>query len=183
MARYKVLKSVAHSFGHSFVSLLNYANDDYVMGHLLTAARSTRTPTLLVNILTGEATPVAVLVPPVRDSIRRYCNWFPDLVARHRTEIHFITAAKMTIAFNLAVERPVQHAPQLLESPFLCTVEIEDDRGKVWRAEIKDWWFPEATGPTGERAKRGPRFVRRLLGILRGWRGSTGPSSRLKAAA
>ena len=183
MARYKVLKSVAHSFGHSFVSLLNYANDDYVMGHLLTAARSTRSSTLLVDILTGKAAPETLLVPPVRDSIRRYCKWFPDLVARHRTEMIFIATARMTVSFNLTVERPVRHAPNLIESPFLCSVEIEDDRGKVWRAEIKDWWFPEATGPSGERARRRPRFVRRLLGILRGWGGEAGPTSSLKAAA
>ena len=183
MARYKVLKSVAHSFGHSFVSTLNYANDDYVMGHLLTAARSTRTPTLLLNILAAEAAPEALLVPPVRESIKRYCKWFPDLVSRHRTEMQFIAAAQMTISFNLSVERPVRHAPHLIESPFLCSVEIKDNRGKTWRAEIRDWWFPEATGPTGERAKRRPRFVRRLLGVLRGWRGGSGPSSCLKAAA
>jgi len=29
MARYKVLKSVAHNIGHSFTSLMNYAGDDY----------------------------------------------------------------------------------------------------------------------------------------------------------
>src|SRR5690349_22761959 len=171
MARYKVLKGVAHSFGHSFVSLMNYREDDYVMGHLLTQARATRQPTLMVNVITGEAGPRALLVRPVSDSIRRYADWFPKLVASHRTDMKYVRAARMQVWFNLAVERPVRHAPGLTESPFVCRVEIDDDRGKTWAAEIKDWWFPEATGPVGEAARQRPRPIRRLLGVLRGWWG------------
>ncbi len=182
MARYKVLKSVAHSFGHSFVSLMNYRDHDYVMGHLLTQARLTRQPSLLVNILTGDAAPASLLSRPVADSVRRYCDWFPDLVIRHGTELRYIRSAGMEITFNLQIERPVKGAAHLVESPFVCRVAIEDDRGKQWVAEIRDWWFPEATGPTGMAAKRRPRFIRRLLGRLRGWTG-LGPQTDARAAA
>jgi len=48
MDRYKVLKSVAHSLGHSFVSRMNYRDNDFVMGHPPTQARQTRQPSLPV---------------------------------------------------------------------------------------------------------------------------------------
>jgi hypothetical protein len=35
MPRHKVLKGIAHNIGHSFTSLMNYAKDDYSMGHIL----------------------------------------------------------------------------------------------------------------------------------------------------
>jgi len=180
MARYKVLKSVAHSFGHSFVSLMNYAEDDYVMGHLLTQARLTRNNRLMVDILSGQAAPRALLTKPVIDSVSRYAAWFPKLVVSHRTELRFVRSAAMEIVFDLNVERPVR-GTVLIESPFVCRVTIVDDRGKGWSAEIRDWWYPEATGPTGARAKR-RGLIRRLLGRLRGWSGE-GPQALMQAAA
>ena len=66
MARYKVLKGVAHNIGHSFVSLMNYAVDDYVMGHLLRFARQTRRDTLTIDFVSGEAGPSELLQEPIR---------------------------------------------------------------------------------------------------------------------
>jgi hypothetical protein len=158
MAKYKVLKSVAHSFGHSFVSLMNYREHDYVMGHLLAQARRTREARLVLDILTCEASPASLLVRPVADSVQTYCAWFPELVEKHQTGLGYIRSARMEVLFDLAVARPVRSAPHLIESPFKCRVTIVDDRGKEWVAEIRDWWFPEATGPSGEAAKRRPQF-------------------------
>jgi hypothetical protein len=53
MSRYKVLKSVAHNIGHSFTSLMNYADDDYAMGHLLRFARRSGCNTLTSDFVTG----------------------------------------------------------------------------------------------------------------------------------
>ncbi len=180
MARYKVLKSVAHSFGHSFVSLMNYAEHDYVMGHLLTQARATRSNRLLLDMLSGRAAPEALLTQPIAASLGRYAAWFPGLVASHRSSLRFVHAARMEIVFDLNAERKVR-GTGLIESPFVCRVTITDDRGKDWSAEIRDWWFPEATAPTGGRAKR-RGLVRQLLGRLWGWSGD-GPRASLHAAA
>lgn len=71
MARYKVLKSVTHSMAHSFTSLMNYAEDDYVMGHLLREARETHRATLRVDLLTGVASPSELLSSPIGQAIRQ----------------------------------------------------------------------------------------------------------------
>jgi hypothetical protein len=147
MARYKVLKSVAHSLGHSFTSLMNYRGNDYVMGHLLRRAREVGESRLTVDFFTREATPAALLVPDVRDSLVGYCEWLPKLVESHQTSMAYVKAATMTVTFDLSVTRPVRHAPQFEESPYTCRVEIQDDRGKIWAAEIRDWWYPEASTP------------------------------------
>jgi hypothetical protein len=64
MARFKVLKSVAHNFGHSFTSLMNYAGDDYVMGHILRFARRSGCDTLTIDFVKREAGPPELLAEP-----------------------------------------------------------------------------------------------------------------------
>jgi hypothetical protein len=151
MARYKVLKSVAHSLGHSFASTLNYDTDDYVMGHLLTRARDVREPTLLFDLIAGTAAPESLLVPAVRRAVKRYSEWLPDLVRRHFSDMRYVRAVRMTVSFDLNIQRSNRYAPTCTESPFVLRVEIEDDCGKVWPAEQRDWWFPEP--PTPPRAR------------------------------
>jgi hypothetical protein len=86
VAKYRVLKSVAHNIGHSFASLMNYTGDDYVMGHLLTFARLTGRDTLAIDFVKGEAGPPELLRPPISDIPARYTKMFWDLVQRHGSD-------------------------------------------------------------------------------------------------
>jgi hypothetical protein len=168
MARYKVLKSVAHSLGHSFTSLMNYRGNDYVMGHLLRRARQTGCDTLQVDLISRRAEPADLLIPEVKDSVEGYCAFLSQLVASHQTSMQYVRAASMSIKFNLAVSRSVRHAPGFEESPFLCRVEIVDDRGKTWSAEIRDWWYPEAGEPVVQGIKdRHSTVIMRLGQLIR----------------
>ena len=177
MARYKVLKSVAHSFGHSFTSLMNYRGDDYVMGHLLRRAQEVGEDTLFVDILAAKAAPRSLLVKEVAASVDAYCDWFPRMIEAHRTEMKYVRGARMTIQFDLRTRRPVRHAPAYYESPFTCRVEIEDNRGKIWAAELKDWWYPES-GTVAPRRSLLTSVRRRLGQVIRSvW---ARPSSSLR---
>ncbi len=53
MASYKVLKSVTHNVGASFTSLMNYREEDYVMGHILRRALDVGIGRIDVNLLSG----------------------------------------------------------------------------------------------------------------------------------
>lgn len=150
MARYKVLRSVAHGLGHSFVSTLNWGDDDYVMGNLLRCARQTGADTFWVDLSTGVCGPESLTIPPVKRAAVRYAAWFPKLVERHLSDMRWVSAARLEVRFDLSVERPSKWSPEA-ESPFVCRVEIVDDRGKVWSAEQRDWWFPE---PPRDRSRR-----------------------------
>lgn len=172
MPSYKVLTSIAHNFGHSFTSLMNYRADDYVMGHLLRTARQTGEPKLRVDILAAKASPDALLIPPVQGSIHDHCLRFPELVARQGSDIALIGSAVMEISFDLGRRRPVPDNPRFEESPYTCRVEIVDNRGKPWLAELRDWWYPESGGvvdPPYERLRR--TTVKRLGQVVRSvWR-------------
>jgi hypothetical protein len=90
MARYKVLKSVAHSLGHSFTSLMNYAHDDYVMGHILRFARANNRDTLNIDLISGKAEPSILLQPPIEEVPGRYAAWLRDLVQTHQSDMRFV---------------------------------------------------------------------------------------------
>jgi len=143
MASHKVLKSVTRSVADSFTSLMNYRGDDYVMGHLLTAARSSGASALRVDFLTANATPEALLTSPVKRSISDYCSSFPSLVQRSGSDPAFVSAADMDLEYDLSVARPIRNHQKVLESPYVCTVRITDDRGRRYESRLTGWWYPE----------------------------------------
>jgi hypothetical protein len=102
MARYKVLKSVAHNIGHSFTSLMNYAGDDYVMGHILRFARRTEHDTLTIDFVKREADPSELLAPPISEVPARYTEWFWDLVQRHGSDRSLVQSATLTLRYDIA---------------------------------------------------------------------------------
>ncbi len=142
MPKHKVLRSVARSIADSFASLMNYGDNDYVFGHLLNAARASGRSGLRVNLLTGEAEPPELLVAPVRRSVKWYCDDFPGLVARSGSDSRFVQAAELRVSFDLSMSRPTKWSG-LAESPYVCEVEITDDRGKLYVGKNEGWWFPE----------------------------------------
>lgn len=143
MPSHKVLKSVVVSVAGSFTSLMNYSDGDYVMGHLVRAVWASGDPELHVDLLSGHASPEPLLVKPVADAVRRYADWFPELVSRHRSTMDFVSKAHLVVRFDPTVKRPVRLHSTCLESPYTCTVSITDDRGKVYAASLSGWWFPE----------------------------------------
>jgi hypothetical protein len=140
---YKVIKSIAHNLGHSFTSLMNYHGIDYVMGHVLRAARATGKDKLEVDFLSGVADPPELLVPSVKESIEWYCKTFADFVNRSGSNIQLIDSAKMTLKYDLKVTRPHPREPRIIENPYTCDVVIIDNRQKDHSAHFEGWWFPE----------------------------------------
>src|SRR5262245_34963390 len=101
MARYKVLKSVAHNFAHSFVSLMNYAEDDYVMCHLIRAASQTSTRILRVDVLKGTWSPVELVPEPVAKSLTHYCRIFGRFVTNGGAALDMVSRAKLRVDLRL----------------------------------------------------------------------------------
>ena len=142
MPSHKVLKSVVRSLAESFTSLMNYYDDDYVMGHIVRAAWLTGGTEFHMNLLMGNVSESSLLVKPVADSVGRIVGWFPDIVSRSRSSMEFITSAELTITLD-PIKRRQRGVTSYLESPYICTVRIIDDRGKIYSHTISDWWYPE----------------------------------------
>ena len=143
MAKYKVLKSVAHNIGHSFTSLMNYAGDDYVMGHILRFARSTGSNTLTIDFVKREAGPSELLAAPISEVPAHYIERFWDLIQRHGSDPSLVKSASLVLRYNLGTQWPHPRFPQFSESPYACDVQITDDRGKDYVAHFQGWWYPE----------------------------------------
>jgi len=141
--RRKLLKSISHNFGHSFISLMNYINDDYFMGHVLKQARKTKCNKLTVDILENLAEPSELLTDPIKSSIEHWNKWFPTLVKSSGSTMDYVSSAKMTIEFELNLARPHLGNKGFIESPFVCEIVIIDDRGKEYIRKHEGWWFPE----------------------------------------
>ena len=97
--KYKVIKSAAHNFGHSFVSLMNYRGDDYVMSHLARLVVETGCSELSVDLMTGRAEPRALLWGPVGASVAAHVRWFPDLLASQQVDPAVVRIATMKVTF------------------------------------------------------------------------------------
>jgi len=168
MTSHKPLKSVSHNFGHSFISLMNYINDDYFLGHLLKQARQTNLNRLEVDILKNTATPKELLTKPIQGSIEHWNKWFPTLVSSSGSTMEFVSSAKMTIEFNLGINRSYRSNPKLNESPFTCEIVIIDDRGKEYKHKHEGWWFPETedeiTGTNSTLPKAGRSWWQKFFG-------------------
>ncbi len=152
MSQYKVLKSVAHNIGHSFTNLMNNAEDDYVMGHILRFARSSGCNTLTIDFATGKGRPPELLSDPISDLPARYSQFFWDLVRRHGSEKSFVKAATLTLQYDTTTQRPPRGRGLAYESPYVCDVHITDDRGKDYHAQFSGWWYPERLEPPGKRS-------------------------------
>jgi hypothetical protein len=143
MAKYKVLKSVAHNIGHSFTSLMNYAGDDYVMGHILRLARRTGCDTLTIDFVKREAAPSELLAAPISEVPANYTKRFWDLIQRQGSDPSLVKSASLVLRYNLGVQLPHPRIPEFKESPYACDVQITDDRGKEHVARFRGWWYPE----------------------------------------
>jgi hypothetical protein len=144
MISHKPLKSVSHNFGHSFISLMNYINDDYFLGHLLKQARKTQINRLEVDILNNTAEPKELLTNPIKSSIEHWNKWFPTLVESSGSTMEFVSSATMTIEFDLLTTRLHSTDEKFTENPFFCEIVIIDDRGKSYKHKHEGWWYPEA---------------------------------------
>jgi hypothetical protein len=141
MPRYKVLKGVAHNIGHSFTSLMNYATDDYTMGHILRFARESGKDTLIIDFTTGIGRPTELLQKPISEVPRRYSDWFWNLVESSGSDRSLVQSANLTLKYDLGRSRP--GANGFLLSPYVCDVSIVDTRGKNYSAHFQDWWYVE----------------------------------------
>jgi hypothetical protein len=152
MARFKVLKSVAHNIGHSFTSLANYSGDDYVMGHILRFARRTGRDTLTIDFVRGDAGPPELLEEPISQITAWFTHKFWDLVKQHGSDRSLVRNATLMLRYDIGTYHPLLPAPLVTQSPFTCDVQITDIRGKNHAAHFDGWWYPERP----ERSKTKP---------------------------
>ena len=139
--KYKRIQSAAHNYAHSFVSLLNYGPDNYVMSYLAHAAFTSGEPELRVDLLSGEAGPEPLLVEPVRRSVAGYVRRFPEHLESMGLSVDAVRRATLRVRFDLARRSESVRYSHSIRYPFEAAVEVEDDRGKVHVGTVRDEWL------------------------------------------
>ena len=120
---------------------MNYADDDYVIGSLLTNARSTGQTHYFIDFVSREASHIFEK-PPFSFVFDGYMKMFWDNVASQGSDRALVQVARLNLDFDLSQTRP-SHYSNLLESPYVCTLVLHDDRGVDYSHSVRDWWFPE----------------------------------------
>jgi hypothetical protein len=169
MAKVKVLKGVAHNVGSSFTSLMNYAGDDYSMGHILRFSRESGIDTLTIDLLSGCGEPALLLQEPISGLPSWYSKMFLRLVDSAGSNRELVRSAVLKVAYDLRRTRP-SPIPSEPQSPYVCDVSIVDIRGKEYAAHFDGWWFIQTMELAGPRSPVVRRWWNRLTSFFSGKR-------------
>jgi hypothetical protein len=121
--KYKILKSVAHNFSHSFVSYMNYVDDGYVIDDLLQLAREANGMRVSIHWLPNSASQ-QLLTPRVLKSIADHKEWLPkhiknsgasiEVIREFRTDIFLKPNKQVAVEAYLLDDRGREHICNVL---------------------------------------------------------------------
>ncbi len=105
--KYKNIKSAAHNFSQSFVSGMNYVDDDLIINDLKKCAARKSGFNVSVQWLPEAKVSRLSLTPRIRKSIKYYKTWLPKHLQSHgvvvsmikelRTDIHLFKGRHLVI--------------------------------------------------------------------------------------
>jgi hypothetical protein len=84
--KYKLIKSMAHNWTHSFMSGMNYVDDDYVFEDMYQLARDQRGHRITVTWIPERPEELFRLTPRIRESLRHYRKALPEHLRRHQID-------------------------------------------------------------------------------------------------
>jgi hypothetical protein len=119
--KYRLLKSIAHNFTHSFVSYMNYVDDGYVIDDLLDVARTGKQ--ISIQWL-PDSRPDMTLPARVLTSIARRKAWLPshvrtsgadiNAIREFRTEIFLKPNHQVAVEAHLIDDRGKEHVANVI---------------------------------------------------------------------
>ena len=122
LMKYSVLKSVAHNFSHSFVSLMNYVDDGYVIDDLRQLARQANGERISIHWI-PDSQCQSPLPQRVLKSIANYKAWLPEHINNSGANIEAIREFRTDIF--------LKPNKQIAVEAYLL-----DDRGKEYSCSV-----------------------------------------------
>jgi len=114
--KYKEIDAMLHNFGHSFVSLMNYVDDQYIADLLRSLAMSAANKEVSINFNDGSVLPELACPPELAKSISYWQAWLPKHMSNHRIDPQALSSVLLRY-------RLTNVGPEVI-------VESTDDRGK-----------------------------------------------------
>ena len=109
MAKYKVLKSIAHNSAHSLLSDKWWVANGFFYEHLYDAAWAANAPLVEIDLRTGSITPSSLGTSPVLDALQHLPQAFARWVITGGAALDMITRAKVRITYDFAKSPPEQN--------------------------------------------------------------------------
>ena len=85
VVKYKNIDSAIHNLGHSFMSGMNYFDDDHVMYEVKALVRK-EPHEVWINFSTGDISPKGEYSMRLLKSVAHYQEWLGDHLRRHNVE-------------------------------------------------------------------------------------------------
>ncbi len=114
--KYKHIDAMLHNFGHSFVSLMNYVDDEYIIDILSELARQAPEHELDINFNNGQVLPPSNYPAKLHKSIVYWKEWLPKHMENHRVTLSALSEVHLRY-------RLVKDGQEVI-------VSARDDRGK-----------------------------------------------------
>ena len=141
MAKYKVLKSVAHNLGHSFLSDMNTGDfKTFVPETIFQLALENHSPRVDIDFINQTVSPKVFDVPDVAKSVECYLKMLHALVEDQGSSWDFVREARLRLEFDLENTTETKCHPRRPKPSLKCLVEIVDDRGVTHQGRPNHWW-------------------------------------------
>ena len=95
--KFKLIPSFSHNLTHSFMSGMNYFDNDHVYPHVYAMARAQPGRVVIVHWIPNTPEDSAGFPPRVRKSILAYRTMLPVLMKKHRIEPEMIVALRTEV--------------------------------------------------------------------------------------
>ena len=119
--KYKHIPSMAHNFGHSFVSLMNYVGEAHIVDEIRRVIAQFHEP-LHINFLDGTIIPNTARTDLLVASVRIYQSSFAQHALSHDVDPSSIHQLELAITrTSTGIEAMIQ---------------VQDDRGKQYHLPI-----------------------------------------------
>lgn len=139
MSKLKVLKSIAHNVAHSYLSLMGYIDENYIVEFIFQIAKEQNEPNVRIDILKMKIEPEEFRIPTILESLEYLKDTLERLLVSDHLSFADIDNAEIVIEFDLNKTQMSRHTD--LELPtYKCISEIKDINGKKHEAKVVEWW-------------------------------------------
>ncbi len=136
----KSLKSVGHNLAHSYLSMMNYLDGNFVVEHIFNIAKDTNKTNITIDVINMKIEPEAYNIPVLRLSLNYLRKQFVQLLESEKLTLEHINSIYIFIDFDLSKTSVSKTAPNLELPSYNCNVEITDFNYKNYKASVVEWW-------------------------------------------
>ena len=154
MSRYKILKSVAHNWASSVLSLEYFDHRGYLAQYLVESARQHRSATITYDPMGNRIVPPEIGTPRVAKLFKHAAADFVrileaqgcsrDMVGAVKLQIEYATLDRCSVVTELTSAYSFADpwkAPECV--PYRAGCTIEDNKGRSHVASVREWWRPD----------------------------------------